>query len=58
MADIRNDQIRTYVLELIAKEFESNDNGEKALSDNFKTITCGYRVRQRLTFYEKPSKQE
>lgn len=58
MADIRKDQIRTYVLELIAKEFGSNGKGEKALSDNFKTITGEYRDGRRRAFCAKPSKQE
>ena len=38
MADIKKNDVRTYVRELIAKEFDTNINAEKVPSDNRKTI--------------------
>ena len=34
MTDIIKDDVQTYVRELIAKEFESNNNEEKVFSDS------------------------
>jgi hypothetical protein len=34
MIDIIKDDVQTYVRELIAKEFESNNNEEKVFSDS------------------------
>jgi hypothetical protein len=34
MADIRKDDVLTYVRKLIAKEFPLKENGEKNLSEN------------------------
>ena len=58
MADIRKDDVRKYVRELIAKEFGSNKNGKNVLSDNFKTTVGGYGDGQLQPSYNQLLKQE
>jgi hypothetical protein len=55
MADIMKDDVRTYVKDLIAKEFGTNPHAEKVLSDNPQTITGESRNGERQPFYNQPS---
>jgi hypothetical protein len=58
MADIIKSDVRTYVWELIAKEFGTNTNSEKVLSDGLETITNGYRNERFQPLYNQPFKKE
>jgi hypothetical protein len=51
MADIRKDDVRTYVRELIAKDFGSNNIGKKVYSDR-------YRDEHHQPFYNQSLKEE
>jgi hypothetical protein len=46
MADISNDDVQTYVRDLISKKFESNKNEDKAPSDNRNLNQNGHRDQQ------------
>ena len=46
MADIFKDDVQTYVRELISKEFESNNNEDKAPSGNRKLNQNEHRDQQ------------
>ena len=46
MADIFKDDVQTYVKELISKKFESNNNEDKAPSDNRKVNRNEHRDQQ------------
>jgi hypothetical protein len=50
MADIMKDDVRTYVRELIAKEFGTHIDTEKVLSDNPKIGTGESRNGQQQPF--------
>jgi hypothetical protein len=54
MADIIKSDVRTYVRELIAKEFGTNTNAEKVFSDNPETNTGGSRNGRQQTVYNQP----
>ncbi len=58
MADIRKDDVRKYVRELIAREFKSNKNGKNILSDNLKTTMGGYDDGQHQPSYNQLLKEE
>jgi len=47
MADILKDDVHTYVRELISKEFESNNNEDKAFSNNRKSNMGDHRNQQK-----------
>jgi hypothetical protein len=54
MADIKKNDVRTYVRELIAKEFGTNTHAEKVSSDNRKTISEESRDGQHGPLYNQP----
>jgi hypothetical protein len=54
MADIIKNDVRTYVRELIAKEFGTNTDAEKVPTDNRKTISDGSRDGQHRPLYNQP----
>jgi hypothetical protein len=56
MADIIKSDVRTYVRDLIAKEFGSNKNGINDPSDNLKKAMGGYRDEQDQPLYSEPLK--
>jgi hypothetical protein len=58
MADIRKDGVRTYVRELIAKDFGSNNIGKKVYSDTLKTTMGRYRDEHHQPFYNQSLKEE
>ncbi len=54
MADIIRSDVRTYVRELIAKEFGTNTNAEKVSSEDRKTVSDESRDGQHRPIYNQP----